>query len=557
MVTLPYSSVRFVCRLAVLFVALALVGAARPAEAAPSANEDAPAASKDSKDSKDAKEEAVAVAPDSPRAAIADFRKLTRARDLAGAARYLDLSQVDAADGPTLAEHLREVLNRHLWLDLDKLSPNSRGNTEDGKPADREELGTVPGASGKPEPVVLVRKSLRPGSHWVFSASTVASVESWYSRLENLWLMEHLPKQLLRMGPHLIRWWQWIALLPLMLGAWGVGFGVSRMGRVALHKLFSESHAKMAHRLRGPLTLACTVAACYAGLPWLGLYQPGEAFLHRWLSALFLMSVFWALWNAVELSRHSVSTSRWARESLSAHSLLSLGARLAKFALLALAVIVVLAELGYQATTIITGLGIGGVALALAAQKTVENLFGTFSLAIDQPFREGDTIQVDTINGTVEAVGLRSTRIRTADRTVISIPNGKLADMRIETINRQDRLRFYTVVGVAHSASQKLTQILAGVDALVRAEPLVAKDTVSVRFIALTDSAMNVEIGAMFDTTDGGKFVLARERILLGVVRVIEEAGASLAHPMRSVELSSGTAVRAPEERAPRLSRTG
>ena len=252
-----------------------------------------------------------------------------------------------------------------------------------------------------------------------------------------------------------------------------------------------------------------------------------------------------------------MSTSRWARESLSAHSLLSLGARLAKFALLALAVIVVLAELGYQATTIITGLGIGGVALALAAQKTVENLFGTFSLAIDQPFREGDTIQVDTINGTVEAVGLRSTRIRTADRTVISIPNGKLADMRIETINRQDRLRFYTVVGVAHSASQKLTQILAGVDALVRAEPLVAKDTVSVRFIALTDSAMNVEIGAMFDTTDGGKFVLARERILLGVVRVIEEAGASLAHPMRSVELSSGTAVRAPEERAPRLSRTG
>ena len=337
----------------------------------------------------------------------------------------------------------------------------------------------------------------------------------------------------------------------------------------ASRRVLSPEHARTAHQARGPLALAWAVAAAYVALPWLGLYQPAEAFVLRWFSAWLLLAVFWALWRAVDLSRHSVSSSRWARESLSAHSLLSLGARLAKFAVAAAAVVVVLAELGYRATTIITGLGIGGVALALAAQKTVENLFGTFSLAIDQPFREGDSIQVDTISGTVEAVGLRSTRIRTADRTVISIPNGKLADMRVETINRQDRLRFYSMVGIAHSASQQLTQILSGIEALLRAEPLAVQDTVSVRFVALTDSAMNVEVSAMLDTIDGNRFADARQRFLFGIVRVVEEAGAALAHPTRSVQVVESGPMPVPRdggttkpdesapESSPRLSRTG
>jgi len=109
--------------------------------------------------------------------------------------------------------------------------------------------------------------------------------------------------------------------------------------------------------------------------------------------------------------------------------------------------------------------------------------------------------------------------------------------MRVETINRQDRLRFYSLVGIAHSASRQLSQILSDIEALLRAEPLVSQDTVSVRFVALTDSAMNVEVGAMFETIDGNRFADARQRILFGIVRVVEEAGAQLAHPTRNVEI--------------------
>jgi len=489
------------------------------------------------------------VAPDSPRAAMTDFTKLTRSGDYGKAQRYLDLSSVDQADGPTLAKRLREVLDRHLWIDIDKLSPEPHGDTEDGLSGDREELGTVPGAAGKPEPVVLVRHVDPRGIRWVFSAATVAHVDEWYAHLENRWLLDHLPKSLLGFGPHELRWWQWLALAPLLISGWLIGFAVTRLSRVVVTRMMSRHGAETMRTMRGPATLAWTIIACYALLPWLGLYEPAEDFVSRGLSAALLSAFFWALWRAVELSQHAISSSPWARSSLTAHSLLLLGARLGKFAVGAFAFVAVLAELGYSVTSIITGLGIGGIAIALAAQKTVENLFGAFSLAVDQPFREGDVVQVDSISGTIEAIGLRSTRIRTVDRTLITIPNGKLAEMRIETVSARERIRFYSLVGIAHASAESITRIVAGIEALLRGSEWIAKETVSARLVAITDSALNLEISALCQTADFNQFQDARQAILLGIVRVIEEHGAKLAHPTRQVELVRDANASAPAPR--------
>jgi MscS family membrane protein len=477
------------------------------------------------------------VAPDSPRAAMLDFTKLTRSGDYAKAARYLDLSAVDEADGPLLAKHLREVLDRHLWVDPDKLSPSSFGASNDGPSSDREDLGSVTGAAGKPEAVVLVRHVDRTGARWVFSASTVGHIDEWYEHLENRWLLDQLPKSLLRFGPHELRWWQWLALGPVLVAGWLIGFTITRLSRIVVRRVMSLHGAETMRRMHGPATLAWTIIACYALLPPLGLYEPAAAFVGRGLSAALLVALFWALWRAVELSQHTVSTSQWAKNSLTAHSLLLLGARLGKFAVGAFAFVAVLAELGYPVTSIITGLGIGGVALALAAQKTVENLFGAFSLAIDQPFREGDVIQVDSVSGTVEAIGLRSTRIRTVERTLITIPNGKLAEMRIETVSARERIRFYALLGIAHTASPQMSGILAKMERVMGASSTIAKDTISVRFIGVTDFALNVELTAMCDTTDFSLFQSVRQALLIELVEAVEGSGGALAHPVRTVEL--------------------
>jgi MscS family membrane protein len=478
------------------------------------------------------------VAPDSPRAAISEFTTLTRNGDYAKAARYLDLSAVDASDGPELAKRLRDVLDRHLWIDPSKLSPETHGADDDGLAPDRDELGSVPGPTGKPDPVVIVRRVDRTGARWMFSATTVASIDPWYQHLENRWLLDHLPKWSLRFGPHELRWWQWLALPPLLLCGVLVAFVITRLSRIVIRRVLAENSGEFLRRMRGPAMLAWTIVTSYVILPWLGLYEPADAFVERGFSATLLVALFWALWKAVELSQHTVSSAHWARNSMTAASLLMLGARMGKFVVAAFAFVAVLAELGYPVTSIVTGLGIGGVALALAAQKTVENLFGAFSLAIDQPFREGDVIQVDGISGTVETIGLRSTRIRTVDRTLITIPNGKLAEMRVETITARDRLRFYCVLGVAHSPAKQITAILHGVELILRESAMVANDSISVRLIALTDSAMNLEIIAMVETSDYARFLEVRQGLLLGIVEVVDKSGSSLAHPVSSIRLT-------------------
>jgi MscS family membrane protein len=353
--------------------------------------------------------------------------------------------------------------------------------------------------------------------------------------LENRWLLEHLPKWALRVGTHELRWWQMIALVPLLFVAWCLSFAINRVAWLLLKRWLPEHGAETARKLHGPAKLAWTIVAAYALLPWLSLYEPSDEFVRRGLSAAFLVAFFWALWKAVELSQHAVSSAVWAKSSPTSASIVTFGARVGKLVVAAFAFVAVLAELGYPVASIITGLGIGGIALALAAQKTVENLFGAFSLAIDQPFREGDTVTVDTVTGTVELIGLRSTRIRTADRTLVTIPNGKLAEMRIETLSARDRLRLYFVLGLAHTDGETLTKVVHGIEKLLRASELLVTDSASVRLIALTDSAMNIEVAAMLQTTDNAVFLAARQGFLLDIVALAEREGAALAQPVNRI----------------------
>jgi MscS family membrane protein len=200
--------------------------------------------------------------------------------------------------------------------------------------------------------------------------------------------------------------------------------------------------------------------------------------------------------------------------------------------------VAILAELGYPVTSLLAGLGIGGLAVALAAQKTVENVFGAFSIGVDQPFREGDLIRVDTVLGFVEAIGLRSTRIRTLDRTLVTMPNGKLADMRVESYAPRDRLRLNFVVGLVYATtSAQMREIIAGWEGLLRAHPKIWPDVVQVRFQAFGESSLTVEVQCWFQTSDWNEFIQIREDVLLQMMEVVERAGSQMAFPTRTVHV--------------------
>jgi len=206
-----------------------------------------------------------------------------------------------------------------------------------------------------------------------------------------------------------------------------------------------------------------------------------------------------------------------------------------------IAVTAILSDFGYPVASLVAGLGLGGLALALAAQKTVENLFGAFSIGVDQPFRQGDTIKVDGVLGSVELIGLRSTRIRTLDRTVVTIPNGKLADARVECFAARDRIRMLCTLGLTYSTTAaQMREILAGCEKHLRDHPRVWQDELHVRFVAFADSSLNVEVQAWFDTKDWYEYLRLREDAMLAFVEIVERAGSSFAFPTRTLHLAKG-----------------
>jgi MscS family membrane protein len=205
---------------------------------------------------------------------------------------------------------------------------------------------------------------------------------------------------------------------------------------------------------------------------------------------------------------------------------------------LAVGTVSVLSQLGYPVAGLIAGLGVGGLALALAAQKTVENLFGSVSLAVDQPVRIGDFVKVEDFVGTVEAIGLRSTQFRTLDRTLVTIPNGRLADMRLESFTARDRIRLACTVGLVYGTTgAQVRDVLAGLTGVLRAHPRIWPDAVGVRFKELASWSLDIEVMAWFQTSDWSEFQAIREEILLDFIDVVERAGTGFAFPTRTVHV--------------------
>ena len=308
----------------------------------------------------------------------------------------------------------------------------------------------------------------------------------------------------------------------------------------------NEWDDRLVHLMASPLSLVLALQALRLASPWLPLDVRALSTVGDAIAIVTTLAVLWTAFRWIDLARSVLERRAWAIDRPSSRSLLSIGARFAKVTVIAVAGIVALAQLGVSVASLVAGLGIGGLAVALAAQKTLENLFGTLSIGIDQPMREGDFVKLYDFVGTVEQIGLRSTRIRTLDRTVITVPNGELANQRIESFAVRDRMRLATTIGLVYgTTSQQMRDILAALEAILRSHPKIWPDSMTVRFKELAASSLDVEIMAWFQTADGAEFQAIRQDILLDFMAAIERHGSSIAFPTRTVHVS-GAAAAAP-----------
>lgn len=358
--------------------------------------------------------------------------------------------------------------------------------------------------------------------------------------------IDDLPAPLLATGPGGLAWWQWAAAAICLVVAIVVARVAARLTYWALMRAASKTSVTwddlVLARTRGPLRLLWAVALAYLLLPLVYLAPERD---HRVEGALLIAAGFALVWGAVRVVDVSVAImaeAEWARARPASRSLLLLGSRVMKVLIGAIALVAFLGALGMPIASLIAGLGIGGIALAFGAQKTVENLFGTFSIGIDQPLREGDFVKIGDTLGNVEGIGLRSTRIRTLDRTVVTLPNGKLSEEKIETFGVRDRIRLTCMIGVEYGTTEaQMRDVLAGLERVLRDHPKIWPDAVVVKFTAFGASSLDIEVMAWFQTRDFDEFRAIRQEVLLGFMGVIERAGTSFAFPTRTVRMINET----------------
>lgn len=366
------------------------------------------------------------------------------------------------------------------------------------------------------------------------------------------WLREFLPQFFFNTGPRGLMWWQLLAFPVLMAVGWVAGRVLGALARGLLHRMFRHTKTLWDDRLLkrvGPaLTVLFGALTFRLLLPLVGLGAKAELFVvHDLLHTLVILTTFWALWRSVGVFTHMLLDQTWAIGNPSAKSLLNVIGNVAKAAVAIGCTVTVLASFGYPVTTAVAGLGIGGIALAFGAQKTVENLFGYVAISADQPFRIGDVVKIGAFTGEVERIGARSTRVRTPDRTLVTIPNGPLSEMAIETFGARDRIRFLTSLGLSYDTTDtQVRLVMAGVENLLRKHPKTWPDTVVVRLAALGPVSIDIEVMCWFVTTDFDQFRVFRQDALFGIMRIVADAGASFALPSQAIRSAAAKEAAAP-----------
>ncbi len=352
-------------------------------------------------------------------------------------------------------------------------------------------------------------------------------------------LREWIPDWL-RGSVFLLQNWQWIGLfglivLGLIVGTFSrlIAFGVAR--RVARSR---GVELKKERRIGRPFGLVAMAGIWMAGMPFLDL--PPTTYTVLMLAARFVMmvGVVWSLCTIVGWISEVLEDLAQQTDTRIDDILVPMVRKAAKLFVIALGIVWIADNMGMNIASLLAGLGIGGLALALASRDTVENFFGAIAILADHPFQVGDWIKMGSIEGTVEAVGFRSTRVRTFYDSVISFPNAMLIRTEVDNLGIRRYRRFKATVGVTYDTPpDRLEAFLEGMRELIRRHPYTRKDYYHVYLNSFGPNSLDILLYVFWSCPDWATELRERQRLLLDIVRLADRLEVQFAFPTRTVHL--------------------
>lgn len=465
-----------------------------------------------------------------PAGAIAGYIQAIAARDYERAARYLDLSDMSrsrrARQGPDLARQFQAVLDREGEIrPRTELSRAPEGSLSDALEPDLEKVGTI-GSGDQAIDLLLRRVENEDGSrYWAVSRQTLdaalrtsgtgplVSAESWLPESFSAFEIAGAPLS------------HWLTLAAVALGAFVASWIVLRLLLLVLRG--SSRLAEAARFLSTtalPVILFLAVALASWTAPRLGIsIVARESF--SWVTLIVgWLAAAWLIWRLLDLVAARALAGFHRRGRASATAIIRVASRIAKVVIVIITLIAIFDLFGFDVTTAIAALGIGGIALALGAQKTVENLIASLSIISDRPFRVGDVCRFGDRVATVEDVGMRSSKVRTLDRTLLTIPNSSLVNAEIENLANRDRFWFHPVLHVsAATPVEKVKRLLERIGAIFAGDDRLFEQKARVRLLPPVEDRLPIEIFAYGIAADFDAWLEIQEDLVLKLLAVLEE----------------------------------
>lgn len=554
----------------IVITSLALLLAASPANRAIAQDTPPPRS--------DASETASASRPDaalqSPRAtmrtfttAMAAWEASANAEDLARAVECLDLSGVLSADevGPRLARRLYETM-QDLRMGLDPFSAMltiprefpSRDELPDGADRDVREITPDFGAERATPVRFLFRKNNK--GEWLIARTTVEWFDAKHAelhpnpieRLARDWGMEWaVSGSLLGM-----KYYLWMAIFAVILIGVVIDFVVREFVRVAtrrvMHKDDPDTDAKeqnkSARKAAKPFGMAAGGLTVYLLLDLLELPAIVEGILRTGAKAFAMAAAIWSAYRLVDVaSDHAMHRAKQTRSSMD-DLMIPLVRKAVKIFIVAFGLVFIAEAFSLPITSLVAGLGIGGLAFAFAAKDTIENLFGSVSVILDRPFTPGDWVVVDDIEGTVEEVGFRSTRVRTFYNSLVTVPNAILVRAKVDNYGRRRYRRFRTHLSLTYATDPaRIEQFCEGIRELIRKHPSSRKDYYEVHLHQFSAASIDVLVYMFFQTPDWSSELAARHAFMLDIIRLAKRVGVDFAFPTQTLHLFNETGTPAIE----------
>ena len=477
-----------------------------------------------------------------PRGAVNGFIDAMANQNYNRAIQYLNFpSSINTLEEK---KHLVQILQRLFDQKGDILpyyliSDDPKGKTDDGMDPNLEKIGTVNPDDELIEIFLKRQQDDQGNGIWLFSSKTIASISS--VSLQNSALVERIMPNILEK----YLWGgvpagQWLVALILIVLSYLISYLVISALVFIIRKVWKKANKNpisgVIHALKLPLKLYMALWIFVGFSRGLGL----SIILRQRFSTITIITgiaaVLILLWRLSDFIGKFSQNKMLMRGNATGVSVVLFLQRTAKLVIVAIGIIAILGAIGIDITTGLAALGIGGIALALGAQKTIENFVGSVTLIADRPIRVGDFCKVGEITGTIENIGIRSTRIRTLDRTLVTIPNGVFSSDTIENYAFRDKFRFYDVINFRKETTpDQLRFLLTELRKVLYAHPKVYEDPARIRFVGVTPNSLDLEIFAYLEAADYSAFLAVREDIMLRMLDVVDRSGTDFAFPSQTI----------------------